>query len=145
LLTGFGIGGEYAAINSAIDELIPARVRATVDLAINGTFWIGAALGAGLSLVLLDARVIDPEIGWRVAFLLGAVLGVAILLVRRDLPESPRWLLTHGRGAEASAVIQAIEAAVERQHGPCAKVTHALTMRLRAPVSWGEIWHLMVT
>src|SRR5690242_18453206 len=91
-LTGLGIGGEYAAINSAIDELIPARVRGTVDLAINGTFWIGAALGAALSLVLLDARLIDPQIGWRLAFLLGAVLGFAILMVRRDLPESPRWL-----------------------------------------------------
>src|SRR6185503_13392847 len=102
-------GGEYAAINSAIDELIPARVRGTVDLAINGTFWIGAALGAGLSLVLLDPRWIGAEIGWRVAFLLGAVVGIAILLVRRHLPESPRWLLTHGRGVEAEATVQAIE------------------------------------
>jgi MFS family permease len=144
-LTGFGIGGEYAAINSAIDELIPARVRGTVDLAINGTFWIGAALGAGLSLVLLDPRLIDPQLGWRVAFLLGAVLGVAILLVRRDLPESPRWLLTHGRGAEAEAVVRDIEAKVARQHGPCTVVTQALTIRLRALVSWREIFRLMAT
>src|SRR5205814_2155142 len=84
-LTGFGIGGEYAAINSAIDELIPARVRGAVDLGINGTFWVGAAAGAGLSVVLLDPRWIGPELGWRVAFLLGAILGVAILIVRRNV------------------------------------------------------------
>ncbi len=95
-VTGLGIGGEYAAINSAIDELIPARVRGRVNLAINGSFWVGAALGAALSLVLLDARVIRPVWGWRAGFALGAVLAVAILLVRRDVPESPRWLLAHG-------------------------------------------------
>src|SRR5689334_17873183 len=95
-LTGFGIGGEYAAINSAIDELIPARVRGLVDLAINGSFWIGAAAGAALSIVLLEPGRFPPDVGWRLAFALGAVLTIAILLVRRHLPESPRWLLTKG-------------------------------------------------
>src|SRR5205814_2882481 len=85
--TGFGIGGEYAAINSAIDELIPARVRGTVDLAINGTFWVGAALGAALSIVLLQPGWIGAEWGWRIAFLAGGVLGFAIPLVRRHVPE----------------------------------------------------------
>jgi MFS family permease len=144
-LTGFGIGGEYAAINSAIDELIPARVRATVNLAINGTFWIGAALGAGLSLVLLDPRLIGAQTGWRIAFLLGAVLGIAILLVRRHLPESPRWLLTHGHAAEAEAVVERIEAEVVKEHGVCAKATETLTIRLRALVSWTEIRQLLLT
>jgi MFS family permease len=116
-LTGLGIGGEYAAINSAIDELIPARVRGRVNLAINGSFWIGAALGAGLSLLLLDPRVLGPVDGWRAGFVLGAVLAVAILLVRRDVPESPRWLLAHGRGDEAQRIIAAIEAEVAAEQG----------------------------
>jgi MFS family permease len=115
--TGIGIGGEYAAINSAIDELIPARVRGRVNLAINGSFWIGAAIGAVLSLVLLDERVLGPQQGWRAGFLLGAVLAVAILLVRRHVPESPRWLIAHGRAEEAERVVAEIEESVRARHG----------------------------
>ncbi|MDH6170284.1 MFS family permease [Variovorax boronicumulans] len=117
-VTGLGIGGEYAAINSAIDELIPARVRGRVNLAINGSFWIGAALGAALSLVLLDARAIGPVWGWRAGFALGAVLAVAILLVRRHVPESPRWLIAHGRVEEAERIVADIEREIQAQHGP---------------------------
>ena len=116
-LTGLGIGGEYAAINSAIDELIPARVRGRVSLAINGSFWIGAALGAALSLVLLDPRVLGPQLGWRAGFVLGALLAVAILLVRRNVPESPRWLLSHGRAAEAESIVADIESQIESEQG----------------------------
>ncbi len=125
--TGFGIGGEYAAINSAIDELIPARVRGRVNLAINGSFWIGAALGAGLSLVLLDPAVLGPVWGWRAGFALGAVLAFAILLVRRDVPESPRWLITHGRAEEANRIIADIERQVEGEHGPLSPVTQRIS------------------
>jgi MFS family permease len=107
--TGLGIGGEYAAINSAIDELIPARVRGRVNLAINGSFWIGAALGSALAVLLLDDHVLGPQRGWRAGFLLGAVLAFAVLLVRRNVPESPRWLLAHGRRDEAQRVVAAIE------------------------------------
>ena len=116
-VTGIGIGGEYAAINSAIDELIPARVRGRVSLAINGSFWIGAALGALLSLVLLDERVLGPVLGWRAGFLAGGVLAVAILLVRRYVPESPRWLIAHGRAAEAERIVSEIEAGVRARLG----------------------------
>src|SRR5437870_9209875 len=91
-LTGAGIGGEYTAINSAIQELIPARFRGRTDLAINGSFWIGAAIGAAGSIVLLDPAIIDPEVGWRMAFLIGAVLALTVFLMRFWIPESPRWL-----------------------------------------------------
>jgi MFS family permease len=121
-ITGLGIGGEYAAINSAIDELIPARVRGRVNLLINGSFWIGAALGAGLSLVVLDPRVLGPVLGWRACFIAGGVLAFAIVLVRRHVPESPRWLLMHGRTEEAERIVAQIEAEVEREHGALAPV-----------------------
>jgi MFS family permease len=108
-LTGAGIGGEYTAINSTIQELIPARMRGWTDLVINGSFWIGAALGAAGSLVLLDPAVIDPAIGWRLAFLIGAGLGTVIFVMRLWIPESPRWLVTHGQGQAADAVVAQIE------------------------------------
>ena len=108
-ITGMGIGGEYAAINSAIDELIPARRRGWTDLAINGSFWIGAAIGAGSSLLVLDPAIVPPSIGWRAAFCIGGVLGFAVMLLRHWVPESPRWLMTHGRVTEADAIVTDIE------------------------------------
>jgi MFS family permease len=116
-LTGFGIGGECAAMNSAIDELLPARVRGFCDIALNGSYWIGAALGALASVVLLDPRVLGHQLGWRVAFGMGAILGGSILIVRRLLPESPRWLLVHGRPDEAEREVRQIEADVMRATG----------------------------
>jgi MFS family permease len=115
--TGAGIGGEYAAINSAIDELIPARVRGTVDLVINGSFWIGTAVGSALSIVLLNESLFAKDLGWRLAFGLGAVLGVAILIVRRHVPESPRWLFIHGRDDEAEELVADIERQVHDSTG----------------------------
>ena len=111
-LTGAGIGGEYAAINSAIQELIPARLRGRIDLAINGSFWVGAAAGALLSVWLLDPEVLPPDMGWRLAFGSGAILGLVILYLRRFLPESPRWLMLHGKPREAEQVVEEIEARV---------------------------------
>ncbi|MBW8268950.1 MFS transporter [Caldovatus aquaticus] len=117
LLTGAGIGGEYAAVNSAIQELIPARRRGTTDLAINGTFWAGAAAGAVAAIVVLDARVMDPEIGWRAAFVVGGALSAVVLVLRRWIPESPRWLMTHGRPEEAERIVAGIEAGVAARRG----------------------------
>ena len=116
-LTGAGIGGEYAAINSAIDELIPARRRGHTDLAINGTWWLGSATGALLSVLLLNPSIIPEQLGWRLCFIFGAVLGIAIILVRRFLPESPRWLMTHSRIREAEEVVSRIEQQVVRDEG----------------------------
>jgi len=108
-LTGAGIGGEYAAINSAIQEFIPARFRGRTDLAINGSFWIGAALGAAGAVLFLQPGTLPPDWGWRAAFGIGAALGLGILTLRRLLPESPRWLMLHARLGEAEAVIEQIE------------------------------------
>ncbi|MDQ3866703.1 MAG: MFS transporter [Actinomycetota bacterium] len=117
LLTGAGIGGEYAAINSAIDELIPARVRGTVDLIINGSFWVGVALGSALSFVVLNPDIFARDVGWRVAFAIGAVFAVAIMIVRRNVPESPRWLAIHGREEKAEQVVGEIERQIVAETG----------------------------
>ena len=117
LLTGAGIGGEYAAINSAIQEFVPARYRGRTDLAINGSFWIGAALGAGCAVVFLQPGRLPPDWGWRAAFAIGAALGLGILMLRRFLPESPRWLMLHARIDEGEAVIAAIESHVRDAAG----------------------------
>jgi MFS family permease len=109
LVTGAAIGGEYSAINSAIDELVPARLRGRVDLAINATYWLGAMLGAGASVFVLDPRILPAWLGWRFAFGLGAVLGVIMIVARQFVPESPRWLISHGRQAEANAIMRDIE------------------------------------
>jgi MFS family permease len=108
-ITGFGIGGEYAAINSAIDELIPARLRGRTDIVVNGSFWLGAALGSGASLLFLDPAILPTNIGWRLGFAVGGVLGLGILLLRRHVPESPRWLVTHGYIQQAESTIADIE------------------------------------
>lgn len=108
-LTGAGIGGEYTAIASTIQEFVPARYRGWTDLIINGSFWIGAALGAAGSIVLLDPALLPPDYGWRAAFFIGSVLGLFILVMRSWIPESPRWLMTHGRAGEAHAILDQIE------------------------------------
>jgi MFS family permease len=116
-LTGLGIGGEYAAINSAIDELIPARVRGWADLAINGTWWFGTILGSLVTIPLLNKNLFSADVGWRFAFGVGVVIGIGILLVRRYVPESPRWALIHERQDEAEEIVRGIEERVKRDEG----------------------------
>jgi MFS family permease len=138
LLTGAGIGGEYTAINSAIQELVPARLRGRIDLAINGSFWIGAALGAGGAVAFLQPGVLPPDCGWRAAFGIGAALGVIILGLRRFVPESPRWLVLHDRLGEAERVVAAIESRVVGAAGGPLSVPQGRPLRLavgtRTPV-----------
>ena len=138
--TGAGIGGEYAAINSTIQELVPARVRGWTDLVINGSFWVGAAIGAAGSIVLLDPALLGPDLGWRAAFAIGAALSIVIFFMRLWIPESPRWLVTHGRAAEAEAIVSAIEERLRRQghdlaQGPFPRIR--LIARTHTP--WSEV------
>jgi MFS family permease len=130
-LTGAGIGGEYTAINSTIQELVPARYRGRTDLVINGSYWLGAAVGAAGSIVLLDPVVINPEIGWRVAFFIGAGLGLIVVFMRMWLPESPRWLLTHGYPARAQAIVAGVEDRIRQRGWPAGDREH-VRVRLRA-------------
>ena len=141
-ITGAGIGGEYAAINSAIDEMIPARVRGRIDIYINGSYWLGAALGAGSTLILLDPNIFPVNVGWRVGFFIGAVLGLGILLVRRFVPESPRWLITHGYEREAEATVMNIEAEVDSETDerlPKADPADAITIHPRHSFGFGIV------
>src|SRR5437660_3525922 len=147
-LTGAGIGGEYAAINSAIDELIPARVRGRVDLMINGSDWVGAALGSGATVVLLDPNRFPVSLGWRFAFAIGATLGLIVIFFRRWIPESPRWLMIHGRNAEAEEIVDQVERRLMGSNatgiidpGYSAPPTR---IRTRIHTPWHEIWDAIV-
>src|SRR5207248_1681808 len=139
-LTGAGIGGEYAAINSAIDELIPARVRGRVDLMINGSYWAGAAMGSGATIILLNPHYLPIWLGWRLAFGIGATLGLVIIFFRRWTPESPRWLLIHGRPAEAERILDDVERTVAA-HELLPHDAPPTRVRTRTHTPWRQIWH----
>ena len=148
-LTGAGIGGEYAAINSAIDELIPARVRGRVDLIINGSYWVGAAMGAAATLILLDPRYLPMWLGWRFAFGIGATLGLIVILFRRWIPESPRWLMIHGRNHEAEEIVADVERKVMGANAagiidPGYSEAALTRIRTRTHTPWREIWDAIV-
>jgi MFS family permease len=138
--TGAGIGGEYAAINSAIDELIPARVRGRVDLIINGSFWVGSAAGSAVAILLLNKALLSANVGWRLSFGLGAILGLGVLFVRRNVPESPRWLFIHGREEEAEKIVSSIEADVEEETGESLEEPEdSMQVRQREAIPFREI------
>src|SRR5713226_1126796 len=148
-LTGAGIGGEYAAINSAIDELIPARVRGRVDLMINGSYWAGAALGSAATIVLLDPRRFPVWLGWRFAFGIGATLGLIVIFFRRWIPESPRWLMIHGRNAEAERIVAEVEQKIAASNSPAVidrrySDLPPTRIRTRTHTPWREIWNAIV-
>src|SRR5579864_4537813 len=139
-LTGAGIGGEYTAINSTIQELVPARYRGWTDLVINGSFWIGAALGATASIVLLDPAVASPDIGWRLAYFIGAALGLIVLAMRMWIPESPRWLMIHGHPDEARDIVAAIERDVlGHAQNPTSPEFATMRLRMRDHTPLGEV------
>ncbi|MDR3612742.1 MAG: MFS transporter [Candidatus Obscuribacterales bacterium] len=142
-LTGAGIGGEYAAINSAIDELIPARVRGRVDLIVNSTYWLGSALGAGATLILLNPQYFPIWLGWRVAFGIGALLGLIVLYFRHWVPESPRWLMIHGHYEEAEKIVKQIEDDIAAKTGqPLPEITEdKIRIRQRGATPLKEIWN----
>lgn len=144
-LTGAGIGGEYSAVNSTIQEMIPARYRGWTDLAINGSFWIGGGLGAAVSIVVLDPTRLDPAIGWRLAFLIGSALGLVIFFLRTWIPESPRWLVIHGRETEAERIVDEIETRF-RLHGAPLEPGSALKpmrVRPRTHTPLGEVFQTL--
>ncbi|MGF6244853.1 MFS family permease [Paraburkholderia sp. GAS38] len=145
-LTGAGIGGEYTAINSTIQEFTPARVRGWTDLGINGTFWVGAAIGAAGSLVLLDPHLLPADWGWRACFFIGAVLALAILPMRAWVPESPRWLLTHNEAREATTIVEQIETRFRRAGNRLAdEPLSRLRLRTRDHTPLGEVFHAIFT
>src|SRR6201995_3249457 len=137
ILAGMGIGGEYAAINSAIDEMIPARYRGRVDIAVNGTYWGGALIGTAATLVALNH--LPADWGWRTAFLVGPVLGPSITYVRRNLPESPRWQIMHGREQAAEASIREIEHDVEGSRGPVPAVGEDAAIEIKPAAKIGNL------
>jgi MFS family permease len=140
IITGAGVGGEYSAIHSAVDELIPARVRGAVDLVIGGSYWIGTILGSLASLLLLDESIFSANVGWRIAFGLAAAMGFGILLVRRNVPESPRWLFLHGHDREAERVTQDIERqVVEDTHVQLIPPRRTIRIKQRPPIGIFEI------
>jgi MFS family permease len=140
-LTGLGIGGEYAAVNSAIDELIPARYRGRIDLIVNGSFWLGAAAGAAASFWMLQPGLLPPNIGWRLGFAVGGILGLSILFLRRWVPESPRWLVTHCRAEEADRTTSDVEA---RVGGKLPPAEGSLEVHPRKVFGLGLIFHAML-
>jgi MFS family permease len=145
-LAGMGIGGEYTAINSAIDELIPSRYRGRVDIAVNGTYWAGAMIGAVSSIFLLNPNILPINVGWRIGFFLGPVAGLIIIFLRRSIPESPRWLMTHGREDEAERIVDEIEERVRREGIALEPVpqSKAIEVKARGSISYTEIARTMI-
>ena len=149
-LTGAGIGGEYTAINSTIQELVPARYRGWTDLVINGSFWIGAAIGAASAIVLLDPHLVGPDLGWRLAYLTGACLGLVVFVMRMWIPESPRWLMIHGRPDQARAIVEDIERSVagkvqENVQDPDRRPLSKIRLKMRDHTPLREVAHTLFT